>query len=146
MINNMRWCRKLIGHRHITDRYVALHHKHLRNASSSLQGDAQLTLAYNMNKNSRLMLHNSLFMSSSFSKIVICHLHIVYCGGWNISLRNGMSCNLGYRSGLRCKVWWLIFEKWGVCNDGAYLLHLKLIEPHLNRYFCTSNWHRDSCA
>ena len=52
----------------------------------------------------------------------------------------------GYRSGLRFKVWWLTFEKWGVCNDGAYLLHLKLIEPHLNRYFCTSNWHRDSCA
>ena len=77
MINKMRWCRKLIGHRHITDRYVALHHKHLRNASSSLQGDAQLTLAYNMNKNSRVMLNNSLFMSSSFSKIVLCHLHIV---------------------------------------------------------------------
>ena len=77
MINKMRWCRKFIGHRHITDRYVALHHKHLRNASSSLQGDAQLTLAYNMNKNSRVMLHNSLFMSCSFSKIVSCHLHIV---------------------------------------------------------------------
>ena len=40
--------RKLIGQRHNTERYVVLHHKHLRNASSSLQGDAQLTLAYDM--------------------------------------------------------------------------------------------------
>ena len=116
MINNMRCCRKFIGHRHITDRYVALHHKHLRNASSSLQGDAQLTLAYNSNKNSRVMLHNSLFMSSSFSKIVSAtytlfivvatfslqrpHWHVPQC---EMFVRTAVLCGaqscLGMRSG-----------------------------------------------
>ena len=33
---------------HITEKYDLLPHKDLRNASSSLQGDAQLTLAYDM--------------------------------------------------------------------------------------------------
>ena len=43
-----RWRRKLIGHRQNTERYVVLPHKHLRNTSSSLQSDTQLTLAYDM--------------------------------------------------------------------------------------------------
>ena len=50
----------LTSRRHITERYVVLPHKDLRNASSSLQGDAQLTLAYDMmitaaNKNDRAL-------------------------------------------------------------------------------------------
>ena len=50
----------LTSRRHITERYVVLLHKDLRNASSSLQGDAQLTLAYDMmitaaNKNDRAL-------------------------------------------------------------------------------------------
>ena len=40
--------RMLVGQWHNTQRYVVFHHKHLRKASSSLQGDAQLTLAYDM--------------------------------------------------------------------------------------------------
>ena len=50
----------LTSRRHITERYVVLPHKDLRHASSSLQGDAQLTLAYDMmitaaNKNDRAL-------------------------------------------------------------------------------------------
>ncbi len=50
----------LTSRRHITERYVVLPHKDLRNASSALQGDAQLTLAYDMmitaaNKNDRAL-------------------------------------------------------------------------------------------
>ena len=39
---------RLINRKHITERYVVLPHKDLRNACSSLQGDAQQTLAYDM--------------------------------------------------------------------------------------------------
>ena len=38
----------LTSRRHITERYVVLPNKDLRHAFSSLQGDVQLTLAYDM--------------------------------------------------------------------------------------------------
>ena len=42
-------CRRMLtSRRHITERYVVLPHKDLRNASSSLQGDAQQSFAYDM--------------------------------------------------------------------------------------------------
>ena len=50
----------LTSRRHITERYVVLPHKDLRNASSALQDDAQLTLACDVmltaaNKNDRAL-------------------------------------------------------------------------------------------
>ena len=39
---------KLTNRRHITERYVVLPHKYLRNACASLQGDVQLTSACQM--------------------------------------------------------------------------------------------------
>ena len=42
-------CQRMLTSRgHITEKYDLLPHEDLRNASSSLQGDAQLTLAYDM--------------------------------------------------------------------------------------------------
>ena len=73
-VNSMRWRRKLIGHRHITERYVVLPHKHLRNASSSWQGDAQLTLAYDM-------MHDSPGETmSSYDEHVRCTIHCFNMG------------------------------------------------------------------
>ena len=66
--------RKLISRRQITETCVALPHKDLRKASCSLQGDAQLTLAYDI-------MHGSAEKTISSYDELVCLENLKYNNG-----------------------------------------------------------------